>query len=151
MIATGIAGRARPVVDFEAVVARDEVVRADRLTVQRAAVRTGGELRPGPVVVPTLEVQVEVRRQGRRHATLHAGVVVHGIDVELEVLARHACDALADARRLCDDRDPSYRRLCRTGGDGAIRVSPFCRGGSAKESDSELSIVSGGTVTVLDR
>jgi hypothetical protein len=30
-------------------------------------------------------------------------------------------------------------------------VSPFCRGGSAKESDCELAIVSAGTVTVLDR
>src|SRR4051794_3965871 len=30
-------------------------------------------------------------------------------------------------------------------------VSPFCRGGSAKELDCEPAIVSGGTVTVSDR
>src|SRR3954470_18022829 len=98
-----IAGRACPVVDLEAVVTRGERVRADRLAVQGAAVRAGAELRPGPVVVPTLEIQVEVRRQGRCHATLHAGVVVDGVHVELEVLARPAWDALADARRLRDD------------------------------------------------
>ena len=133
-----VAGRPCPVVDLEPVVAGSEVVDRDRLTVQIATVGTGARVRPGPVVVAPLEVEVEVRRQGRRRTTPHRSVVVDGIDVELEVLARHAVDALADARCLGDHR-PLDRRLCRTGGDdAAAAVSPFCCGGSVKESDFEL-------------
>src|SRR4051794_9986744 len=99
-----IAGRPRPVVHLETVMAGSQAGRTDRLTVECAPVRAVGEIRPGPVSVLSLEVEVEVRGQGRCHATLQSGVVVHAIYVELEVLARHTRDALAGPRRLCDDR-----------------------------------------------
>src|SRR3954452_7231644 len=92
------------VVHLEPVVAGRQPGCTDRLTVECAAVRAVGEIRPGPVSVLSLEVEVEVSGQGRCRTTLQAVVVVHGIYVELEVLARHTRDALAGSRRLRDDR-----------------------------------------------